>query len=114
MFYSVKTWHTTVNCGNQGAINMSEGNLRRITPGSNCTDIPWNLQNTRNKMSATIKNQHVDGHMDKYLLWQQILLEHKMNVICNTLAKQAVSRAIRTGMRREGKQLLSSEGVCQQ
>ena len=32
-----------------------------------------------------------------------------MNTRCDTLAKRAVHRAISTGMRREGKQLLPSE-----
>ena len=60
-------WHTRINCDNEGAINMSERNLSRIYPGSSCADILMNLRNTMNKMSATIKYQHVDDHMDKYL-----------------------------------------------
>ena len=51
----------------------------------------------------------MDGHMDKHLLWGQLSLKQNMNVMCNTLAKWVVSRAIRTGMREEGKQLLFSE-----
>ena len=51
----------------------------------------------------------MEGHMDKYLLWGQLSLKQNMNVMCNTLAKWVVSRAIRTGMRGEGKQLLFSE-----
>ena len=45
---------------------MSKRNLRRIRPGCSCADILRNTRNTR-KMSANIKYQHVDGHMDKYL-----------------------------------------------
>ena len=35
-----------------------------------------------------------------------------MNTRCNILAKRAVHRAIATGMRREGKQLLPSEDAA--
>ena len=69
MFYNIKNWHTMVNCDNENVINMSERNLRRIRPGSSCADILRNLRNTRHKMSATIKYQHVDDYMNKYLLW---------------------------------------------
>ena len=54
MFYNIENWHTTVNCDNQSAINMPEINLRRIQPGSSCADILWNIQNTTNKMRATV------------------------------------------------------------
>jgi hypothetical protein len=42
------------------------------------------------------------------------LFEQKINVMCDSLATYAVSRAIRSGIRREGIQLLSSEyaAVC--
>ena len=70
------------------------------------------MRNTRKNMSANIKYQHVNGHMDKYLLFHQITLEQKMNTRCNRLAKRAVHRAIVTGMRREGKQLLPSEDAA--
>ena len=63
-------------------------------------------------MSANIKYQHVNGHMDKYMFFHQLTLEQKMNTRCDTLANRAVHRAIATGMRREGKQLLSSEDAA--
>ena len=63
-------------------------------------------------MSANIKYQHVDGHMDKYLFFHQLTLEQKMTTRCDTLAKQAVHRAISTGTGREGKQLLPGEDAA--
>jgi hypothetical protein len=47
--------------------------------------------------------------MNKYFLWKQLLVEQKINVMCNTLAKWALSRAIRIDRRREGIQLLPSK-----
>ena len=72
-------WHTMINYDNEGAIKMSKRNLRIIRPGCSCADILRNLWNTRNKMNANIKYHHMDGHMDKYLLWHQLTLEQKMN-----------------------------------
>ena len=59
-------------------------------------------------MSANIKYLHVDGHMDKYLFFHQLTLEQNMNTRYDILAKRAVHRALATGTRREGKQLLPS------
>ena len=92
MFYNIKTWHTRVNCDIQGDINMAERNLGRIRPGCSCADILRNLLNTVNKMSTAIKYQHVDSHMDTYLLWKQFSLEQILNVMYETLAKRVVSR----------------------
>ena len=47
MFYNIKNWYTIVNCDNQGAISMSERNLRRIQPDSSCADILRNLGNIK-------------------------------------------------------------------
>jgi hypothetical protein len=50
--------------------------------------------------------------MDKYFLWQQLSSEQKMNVMCDKLVKHAVSKAIRSGMGREEKQMLPSEDTA--
>ena len=91
---------------------MSKRNLRRIRPGCSCANLLRNLRNKREKMSVNIKYHHVDGHMEKYLLWHQLTLEQKMNTRCDKLAKRAVHREIVTGMRRKEKQLLPSEDTA--
>ena len=111
-FYNIHDWHTMINCDNESTIKMAKRNLRRIRPGCSCADILRNLRNTRKKMSANIKYHHVDGHMDKYLLFHQMTLEQKMNTRCHRLVKKAVHRVIVTGMRREEKQLLPREDVA--
>ena len=101
-----------INCVNEGAINKSKRNLRRIRPGCSCANILRNLRNTRKKMSANIKYLHVDGHMDKYLFSHQLTLEQNMNTRCDILTKRVVHRVITTGTRREGKQLPPSEDAA--
>ena len=82
---------------------MSKRNPRRIHLGCSCANILRNLRNTGKKMSANIKYHHMDGHMDKYLRWNQLTLEQKRTTRCDRLAKRAVHRAIVTDMRRKGK-----------
>ena len=62
---------------------MSKRRLRRMRPGSSCTDILRNVRSLRNKIGAIIDYGHVDGHMDKYLLWHQMTPEQQMNVVCD-------------------------------
>ena len=52
-------------------------------------------------MSATVTDQHVNGHMDIYLLWHQMLVEHEMNVMYNNQENCTVSRATGTGISKE-------------
>ena len=59
---------------------MSKRYLIMICPGCSYVDILRNLWNTRNKMSTHIKYHHVDGHMDKYLHWYQLAMEHTHKV----------------------------------
>ena len=108
MFYNIKNWHTPVKCDHEGAIHMSKMILRRLHLGSSCADFLRNLHKIRNNMSVTIKYQHEDSHMDKYLLWCHIALEQKMNIRCVNLSKRSGYRVIVTGMKRKGNQLLPS------
>jgi hypothetical protein len=50
--------------------------------------------------------------MDKYLLWHQLSLIQKLNCICDTLAKQAVTSAMTEGAYTRPTQLLPREDVA--
>ena len=111
-FCNIHDWHTMINCENEGAIKMSKRNLRRIWPGYSCADILRNPRNTRKHMRTHIMYPHLDGHMDKYLLWHQLTLKQKTNTRCNRLAKKSVHIALVTDMGRKGKQLLPREDTA--
>ena len=107
-----KTWRSTGSFNNEGDVEMSERNLQITRTGSSCVDILWNIRNTRNSMSATVKHQYINSHMDKYFVWHQLSMEQNMimwHVICDSLAKRAVVRAKIWGTRREENQLFPSE-----
>ena len=95
-----------------GAVNISKERRRRIRPGASCADILRNIRNTRNKTTAKIKYEHVDGHMDKYLLFTRTTLEQQMNYWCGKEANKTVERSIQHKFVTEGKQLLPGEDAA--
>ena len=88
-----------------GTVNISRKRKRRIRPGASCADVPRNISNTRNRMKAIVKCNHVDGHMDKYLLLTQMNLEQQMNYVCNKQANKAANKSIEQKFLVEEKQL---------
>ena len=82
-FYKTENFTTKIWCDNMGAVSISKKRKRRVRPGAICDDILSNIRNTRNKTTANIKYDHVDGHMDKYLLFSQMMLEQQMNYVCD-------------------------------
>ena len=95
-----------------GAVNISKKRRRRMRLGASCADILRNIRNTRNKTTVKIKYEHVDGHMDKYLLFTQMTLEQQMNYWCDKEANKAVERSIQHKFITEGKQLLPGENAA--
>ena len=95
-----------------GAVNMSKKKRRRVRPGASCADILRDIRNTRNTTTAIIKYNHVDGHMDKYLLITQMTLEEQMDFECGKEAKKAIERSIRHKFLAKEQQLLPGEDVA--
>ncbi len=52
------------------------------------------------------------GHMDKYLLWHQLLLVQQLNCVCNITAKGAVQRAITTRYMSTPTRILPQEDIA--
>ena len=71
-----------------------------------------NIRNTRNRTTATIKYDHVYGHMEKYLLIIEMTLEQQMNFVCDKEASKAVERSIRHKIFTREKQLLPREDAA--
>ena len=89
-YYNIENCTSKIWCDNMGAVNISNKRRRRIRRGARCADILRNIRNTRNKTTAKIKYEHVDGHMDKYLLFTQMTLEIQMNYWCDKETNKAV------------------------
>ena len=103
-FYKIEKCTTKIWCDNMGP--------GRVCPGASCADILRNIRNTRNRIHATIKYDHVDGHMDKYLLFTQMTLEQQMNYVCDREANKAVGRSMVQRFLIEEKWLLPGEDIA--
>ena len=83
-----------VRCDNKGALRTSSRKYKRIRPSSKCADILRCFRTLHSKIrDIHIHYAHVSAHMDDLLSWDELTLEQQLNVQCDTLAKQAVSRA---------------------
>ncbi len=89
-FYTIGPWHGTFCCDNLTALNLASWKIRRIRPGASCADILRSIRSSHNRMQGELTYLHVDGHMDRILLWHQLNLHQQLNCICDYLAKSAV------------------------
>ena len=116
-FFDIQEWTAQLSCDNESALYQATRGLKRIRPGASCADLLRSIRSSGNRLNGKFIGVHVDSHMDKYLLWHQLTLEQQLNVLCDQLAKGAVSRAIldqmrRRGRRRDGLQVLPREDVA--
>ena len=88
--------------GNPASVQVLEGTGVKLR----CSGPPLTAGTQGTKTKATIKYDHVDGRLDKYLLLTQMTLEQQMNYICDKEANKAVERSIQQKVLVEEKQLL--------
>ncbi len=110
-FYRVSGWKAMLGCENSRALILSSKERRRIKPSAVCLDIHRSFHSTKKNFTGHFKYQHVAGHMDKYLLWNQLSLIQKLNCVCNTTAKGAIHKAITTGYTSTPTQILPQEDI---
>ena len=111
-YYKITNWEITICCDNEGALDCSSYQLRRIKPSAKCADIRRSFRSTKLGLSGKFRYEHVYGHMDDYLLWHQLSTVQQMNCVCDSLAKGAITTAIRTGYLDRPTQLLPREDVA--
>jgi hypothetical protein len=68
-YYKITNWEITICCDNEGALDCSSYQLRRIKPSAKCADIRRSFRSTKLGLSGKFRYEHVYGHMDDYLLW---------------------------------------------
>ena len=90
---------------------MSSNNCRWVKPSALCADIHRSLRSTKQLFTGGFNYQHVAGHMDRYLLWNQLTLIQQLNCVCDTTAKAAVHRAITFGYTNAPPQTLPRKDV---
>ena len=80
-----------------------------MRPGSPQADIDRALRNIKDRMTGGVEYEWVESHQDDLLLWEELTNEQQLNVLCDTLAKGAVTRATRQESRAVETQLLPGE-----
>ena len=111
-FYKIEKWDATICCDNERALECSNLHQQRIKPSAKCADIRRSFRSTKQAFSGRFKYDHVYGHMDDHLLWHQLSLKQQLNCVCDTLAKRAVTEAIRRGYQTTPTQILPREDVA--
>lgn len=79
-------------CDNQGAIYRAGRRRKRIASSIPNADLLRVLRDLHHRLGRAFRYKHVHGHQDEYALWSQLSLEAQLNVRCDQLAKEAVSR----------------------
>ena len=103
-----------IACDNLGALNKAQLRRKKIKAGAKHSDILRVMRRLHNRRRGrkrrVFEYKHVYGHQDRQRLWHHLTLLEKLNCKCDSLAKAAVSRAIREGIpEARERQILPSE-----
>jgi len=98
-----------LRCDNKGALRTSSRTTLRIRASSKCADILRAFRSLHQQIQADIHYGHVSAHMDDILRWDQLTIEQQLNVQCDKLAKQAVSRVCRSMFSNQQAQLPTTD-----
>jgi hypothetical protein len=109
--YNLGRWSAMMCCGNKRALLLSSHHKGRIRPSAMCADICRSFKATKQTYQDSFKYIHVYGHMDQHLPWLQLNLTQQLNCVCDSLAKQAVTKAIIDCYQEGQAQLLPREDV---
>ncbi len=93
--HSIGHSNIEVSCDNDAALKEASGRSKRVTAGKASADVFRGIrQIVRSTKNITWKYTWVKAHMDDILPWAQLTRAQQLNVMCDTLAKQAVERAL--------------------
>jgi hypothetical protein len=109
--YNLSRWSATMCCNNKRALLLSSHHRGRIRLSAKCADIPRSFKATKQTYQGGFKYIHVYRHMDQHLPWLQLNLTQQLNCICDSLAKQAVTKAIIDSSQEGQAQLLPREDI---
>jgi hypothetical protein len=110
--YNLGRWSAMMCCNNKRALLLSSHHKGRICLSTKCADICRSFKATKQTYQGGFKYIHVYRHMDQHLKWPQLNLMQQINCVCDSLAKQAVTKAIIDGYHKGQAQLLSREDIA--
>ena len=101
----------TVSCDNMGTLHTSAKKSKQVPASSSDADIRRALREVNRRPHNRFSLEHVRGHQDRTARFEDLLLEARLNVECNKIAKEAVKGST-TRELRDKRQQLPLEKTC--
>lgn len=105
-FYGHTEATGSIHCNNKGALHQASLKRKRVRMGCKHSDLLQNLRYTKSKHNFITTYTHVKAHQDDIYSFKDLPLVQQFNVICDTLAKQAVQAAMTKSSTRDALQQL--------
>lgn len=88
-------------CDNIGGISCSKEGKKRVPSALKHAKILRFLIDVKKNFPGRLSYYHIKSHQDDLMEWNQLLLEAKLNCICDILAKSDVARGLIAPHRRQ-------------
>ena len=86
--------HGSIHCDNLGALGKAKSHNRQVRSSLRQADAIRAIRAMKQKLFLELEYAYVQSHQDDILGWQDLPLDQQLNVLCDTLAKQACMRGI--------------------
>lgn len=92
--YNLRTHRGSIHCDNLGALGKGRAHGRRVKSSMKQGDLVRALRAMKQGLFHHLKYMYVKSHQDDVRAWQDLPLDQRLNVMCDTLAKQAIGRGL--------------------
>ena len=92
--YDLPVNNGSVHCDNMGALGKARAHGRRVKSSLKQGDLVRAIRAMKQGLFLQLRYQYVKSHQDDVTRWADLPLDQRMNVMCDTLAKQAVGRGL--------------------
>ena len=93
-YHKIEQVSGIVRCDNEGALNQSQVDRKRVRAGAKQSDILRALRSVKASGVLKFRYEWIRSHQDKTKLWRQLSLAAQLNVRCDEYAKAAVRRSL--------------------
>lgn len=84
----------SVHCDNMGALGKAREHRKRVKSSLRQGDLVRALRAMKQGLFLQLQYRYVKSHQDDVTSWTNLPLDQQLNVLCDTLAKQAVGRGL--------------------
>lgn len=84
----------SIHCDNLGALGKARSHGRRVKSAMKQADAVRSIRSMKQGLFLKLDYQYVKSHQDDKTGWRDLPLDQQLNVLCDTLAKQACMKGI--------------------